>query len=83
MKGLKKATAFFYTYWGILGIYLAALIASPESAQELGVAVVAALVGLSGVSQGANVADNYQKSKYYRAELDKGEECVEPHMGQN
>lgn len=83
MKGLKKATAFFYVYWGVLGVYLVSLFFNPETVQELGVAVVAALVGLSGVSQGANVADNYQKSKYYRAELDKGEECVEPHMGQN
>lgn len=83
MQGLKKATAFFYAYWGILCVYLVSLLFNPEAVQELGVTVVAALVGLSGVSQGANVMDNYQKSKYYRSELDKGEECVEPHMGQN
>lgn len=70
-KGLKKAAAFWASYWGILFMYLISILFNPEAAKAIAVPIVAALVTLSGVAQGWNVADNYQKSKYYNADLDK------------
>ena len=70
-QGLKKAAAFWASYWGLLAIYFATLLADAEGARSIAVPVVAALVTLSGVSQGWNVADNAQRSRNYRAELDK------------
>ena len=67
--GLKKAAAFWAAYWGILAVYGATLLADAEGARGIATAVVAALVALSGVSQGWNVADNLQRSKNYRDEL--------------
>lgn len=69
--GLKKAAAFWAAYWGLLAVYGATLLIDKEGARGIAVAVVAALVALSGVSQGWNVADNLQRSKNYHDELDK------------
>jgi len=69
--GLKKAAAFWAAYWGILAVYGATLILDEIGARSISVAVVAALVSLSGISQGWNVADNVQRSRNYKAELDK------------
>ena len=71
-QGLKKAAAFWAAYWGILVVYAGTLILDHEGARSISVAVVAALVTLSGVSQGWNVADNLQRSKNYKADLDQG-----------
>ena len=71
IKGLKKKTIFWATYWAILGIYLITLIISPETARAMVVAVVTAMTGLSGIGQTMNVADNYQRSKYYHPELNQ------------
>ena len=72
-QGLKKAAAFWAAYWGILAVYGATLAVDADGARSIAVAVVAALVTLSGVSQGWNVAQGVQVSKHYRAELDKGD----------
>ena len=71
--GLKKAAAFWAAYWGILAVYGATLILDEIGARSISVAVVAALVSLSGISQGWNVADNVQRSRNYRGELDKAD----------
>ncbi len=68
-NGLKKAAAFWAAYWGILGVYAGTLIVDSMGARNIAVPVVAALVTLSGVSQGWNVADNLQRSKNYKPEL--------------
>lgn len=72
-RGLKKASAYWAAFWGILAVYGATLIMDPQGARSIAVGVVAALVTLSGVSQGWNVADNLQRSKYYHPEMDKEE----------
>lgn len=71
MKGLKKATAFWAAYFGILAVYGATLALDVAGARTISIGVVAALVTLSGVSQGWNVADNWQRSANYISELDK------------
>jgi len=68
-QGLKKAAAFWAAYWGILAVYGATLLLDEIGARSISVAVVAALVSLSGISQGWNVADNLQRSKNYKSEL--------------
>lgn len=68
---LKKAAAHWSTYWGLLAIYFVTLLFDQEGARALAVPVVAGIVGLSGISQGLNVADNAQRARHYIPELDK------------
>lgn len=74
---LKKASAFWAAYWGLLSVYFITLFLSPDIADSIAVPVVAALVTLSGISQGWNVAESTQRSKYYIPELNKEKECAE------
>jgi hypothetical protein len=43
---------------------------APDALSAVGPAVIMGIVGACGFFQGANVADGWQKSKYYRTELD-------------
>ena len=70
-QGLKKAAAFWAAYWGLLAVYFVTLYVDEVGARTIAVPVVAALVSLSGISQGWNVADNTQRSKNYQPDLDK------------
>ena len=65
----KKSTAFWAVY-GFLGasVGILALVAPGDLAGAMP-AILAALVGAAGLYQGANVADNYTRSKHYRPEL--------------
>lgn len=72
-QGLKKAAAFWAAYWGLLAVYFVTLAADEVGARTIAVPVVAALVSLSGISQGWNVAESVNVSKNYKPELDKGE----------
>lgn len=68
-QGLKKAAAFWAAYWGLLAVYFVTLAADSIGARNIAVPVVAALVSLSGISQGWNVAESVNVSKNYKAEL--------------
>ena len=72
-QGLKKAAAYWSSYWGVMAVYFVTLFVDKETARGIAVPVVAALVTLSGVSQGWNVAESVNVSKNYKPELDKGE----------
>jgi hypothetical protein len=68
---LKKCHTFVVGLVSLLGIYFVTLGVAPELAVEVGPAVVMGIVGACGFYQGTNVADNWQRAKYYRSELDQ------------
>jgi hypothetical protein len=70
---MKKKHAFIAGIVSLLGIYFSTLGTAPDAITAIGPAVVAGIVGACGSFQGANVADNWQRSKYYRTELDEKE----------
>jgi hypothetical protein len=71
---MKKKHAFIAVLLSLLGIYFATLVAAPDALAAIGPAVIVGIVGAGGFSQGSIVADNWQRSKYYRPELDKREQ---------
>jgi hypothetical protein len=71
---MKKKHAFITGIISLLGIYGFTLSLAPETLAAIGPAVVAGIVGACGFFQGANVADNWQRSKYYLPELDRKEQ---------
>jgi hypothetical protein len=68
---MKKATSFKTGIIALLGIYASTLALAPEALPSIGPAVIAGVVSACGLFQGAGVADNWQRSKYYRSELDR------------
>jgi hypothetical protein len=66
---LKKCHTFVIGIISLLLVYFVTLFVAPGALQAVGPAVVAGLVGACGFYQGANVADNWQRSKYFRGEL--------------
>jgi hypothetical protein len=68
---MKKKHAFIVGIVSLLGIYFITLEVAAETAAAIGPAVIAGIVGACGFYQGSNVADNWQRSKYYKAELDR------------
>ncbi|MEL7556617.1 MAG: hypothetical protein AAGU26_10580 [bacterium] len=68
---LTKAATFWSSLASVLAIYFATLLFDKEGAQAISKPVVAAIITLSGISQGLNVANNVQRSALYRPELDK------------
>jgi hypothetical protein len=69
---MKKKHAFIVGIASLLGIYAFTLAVAPETLPAIGPSVVAGIVGACGFFQGANVADNWQRSKYYQPELNRG-----------
>jgi hypothetical protein len=68
---MKKKHAFWVGTISLLGIYFATLAAAPDAIAAIGPAVILGIVGACGFYQGANVADNWQRSKYYQPVLDR------------
>lgn len=68
---MKKRHAFWVGIVSLLGIYGATLVLAPDAVGAIGPSVVMGIVGASGSFLGANVADNWQRSKYYQPALDK------------
>ncbi|QQO10090.1 hypothetical protein [Breznakiella homolactica] len=66
----KKSTAFWASFWSLIGLYLITLFISPEVAKVIGPIIVGGIVAAGLGYQGTNVADNAFKGKYYREELD-------------
>jgi hypothetical protein len=71
---MKKKHAFWVGIISLLGIYGATLALAPAAIPAVGPAVVMGILGACGFSLGANVADNWQRSKYYEPALDKRRE---------
>jgi hypothetical protein len=69
---VKKKHAFIVGIVSLLGIYAFTLIYAPEALPAIGPSVILGIVGACGFYQGANVADNWQRSKYYQPELNTG-----------
>jgi hypothetical protein len=68
---MKKATSFKVGIITLVGIYGFTLALAPEALAAIGPAVIAGVVSACGFFQGTGVADNWQRSKYYRSELDR------------
>jgi drug/metabolite transporter (DMT)-like permease len=68
---MKKKHAFIVGIISLLGIYFITLAVAPESIPAIGPAVIVGIVGACGFSLGSNVADNWQRSKYYQPELNR------------
>jgi len=66
----KKATAFWTTEIALIMLYVLTLIFGRELLASVGVTIVIMLVGNAATYVGGAVADAWQKSKYFRAELD-------------
>jgi hypothetical protein len=66
---LKKCHTFVIGLVSLLLVYFVTLFVDPGALQAIGPAVVMGIVGACGFYQGANVADNWQRSKYFREEL--------------
>jgi hypothetical protein len=68
---MKKKHAFIVGIISLLGIYFTTLFIAPAAVTAIGPAVIMGIMGACGFSLGANVADNWQRSKYYQPDLDK------------
>jgi hypothetical protein len=75
---MKKKHAFIVGVVSLLGIYGFTLVLAPEAITTIGLAVVAGITGACGFSLGSSVADNWQRSKYYRHELNNRPELNKP-----
>jgi hypothetical protein len=71
---MKKKHAFIVGVVSLLGIYGFTLALAPETIPAIGPAVIGGILMACGFSLGSSVADNWQRSKYYRAELDRKEQ---------
>jgi hypothetical protein len=79
---LKKCHVFVVGVVSLLGVYFVTLFVAGELAGVIGPAVVMGLVGACGFYQGTNVADNWQRSKYYQSALDERAGCSRPALGE-
>jgi hypothetical protein len=71
---VKKKHAFWACLTSLLGIYGSTLALAPDAITAIGPSVVAGIVGAGGFFFGTNVADNWQRSKYYQPQLDRQEQ---------
>ncbi|MDR0721073.1 MAG: hypothetical protein LBF78_15690 [Treponema sp.] len=71
---MKKKHAFLVGVLSLLAIYGFTLALVPEAIAAIGPAVIMGIMGACGFSMGANVADNWQRSKYYQPALDRRKE---------
>jgi len=68
---MKKKTAFWVGIVVLVGLFTITATAAPDSLPSVGQAIVLAIASVTIGYQGANVADNALKGKYYRPELDR------------
>jgi hypothetical protein len=71
---MKKKHAFIVGIVSLLGIYFITLALAPETIPAIGPAVIGGILMACGFSLGSNVADNWQRSKYYQPSLDRREQ---------
>jgi len=67
---MKKRTAFWVTEIALVGIYVLTALVAPEQLAAVGVTIIIMLVGNAATYIGGSVADSWQRSKYFRSELD-------------
>ncbi len=68
---LTKAASYWSSLFSILAVYFTTIAIDQGGARAIAGAVITAIVALSGLSQGLNVANNVQRSALYKPELDK------------
>ena len=68
----KKSTAFWLSFLALLAIYFITLLQNPDVLKTIASGIIWAIVAAGGLFQGANVADNGVKGKFFRAELHDG-----------
>jgi len=66
----KKATAFWTTEVVLVMLYVLTLVLGREQIASVGVTIIIMLVGNAATYIGGSVADSWQRSKYFRTELD-------------
>jgi hypothetical protein len=71
MTKTKKSTAFWASFAALLGLFAFTAFKAPGSLDTIGSMIVVMIAAAGGIYQAANVADNWQRSKYYRSELDE------------
>lgn len=69
MKG-RKATAFWTTLFVLISLYVLTLLVASEQIASVGVTIVIMIVGNAATYVGGVVADAWQKSKYFKSQLD-------------
>jgi xanthosine utilization system XapX-like protein len=69
---LKKRTAFWIALININALFVACGLLHVDAA--IFSPALMAVIGVTGIYTGFNVLDNFQRSKNYRTELDKGEQ---------
>lgn len=67
---LTKAKSFFIGIGALMTIYFVTLFVSQNVLATIGQSIIMAIPALVIAYSGANVADNYQKAKYYNPSLD-------------
>ena len=67
----KKSTAFWASFVALIVLYAFTAFKAPDSLNGVGSTIVLAIAAAGGLYQAANVADNWQRSKFYRPELDE------------
>jgi len=70
----KKSTAFWATFWALLGVYGFTALVIPSALSVVGPTIIGALAFAGFGYQAAQVGDAWQKSSHYRPELDREEE---------
>jgi hypothetical protein len=72
---LTKGRAFWAGLASLLAMEALVAWRAPQALAEITPGMALAIVGLVGAFAGFNVADNFQRSKYYKPELSKEEVC--------
>jgi len=67
----RKATVFWTTLVVLVLLYVLTALIAREQLSAVGVTIIIMIVGNGATFVGGNVAQAWQKSKYYRAELDE------------
>jgi hypothetical protein len=74
---VKKGTAWWIGILVLSAMYAGTLAVAPDVLADVGGTIVLAVAFATVGYQGTQVADNWQRSKHYRSELDKGTQCGE------
>lgn len=66
---MKKATAYKTGLVLLVGLYIFTALVTPDALPAVGPSIVLAIAFATVGYQGTNVADNWQRSKYYEPRL--------------
>lgn len=70
-KKTRKSTAFWATFWALLGLYGFTTWIVPATLPTIGPMIIGALAFAGFGYQATNVADNWQRSAHYIPALDE------------